>query len=288
MSDACDRYYGRSVDAQKPICAIVRDADARVWRPAPTIPGPVPGCHPLTRVRRLHFTRAQLTLFLHRENVSAVPAHGIRQTAALFCPFRMGLGRCADDKQPESFSAIGLWGAVAMSTAIAIPEPWRCVWLGDGRAAATAARSAGEGPKPLFAFGDWDAAGVTGTVAISGPLPPLWVGDGSPTDGGGMSIFEVQRDPTIPASECLPSRRDNWNAFYNRYNGLVRRAVDTSCRCRAADRDNLCQEVWLALQTKLRRLRYDPSRGRLSTFLFKVAKIIARKKFSGTAIAGTP
>ena len=59
-----------------------------------------------------------------------------------------------------------------------------------------------------------------------------------------------------------------WNRFYEKYDPMVRRYVGTIAG-EQLTADDCVQEVWVELIEQLYRFRYDPSRGRFSTWLYR-------------------
>jgi RNA polymerase sigma-70 factor, ECF subfamily len=82
---------------------------------------------------------------------------------------------------------------------------------------------------------------------------------GTPT--GSMPEWDVDRT----SSTLLDQVRDwqdhpAWNAFFDRYDPLLR----FWCRrsgLRGDATDELCQRIWIELMARMRKFRYDPSRG---------------------------
>jgi RNA polymerase sigma-70 factor (ECF subfamily) len=82
---------------------------------------------------------------------------------------------------------------------------------------------------------------------------------------GGEEVAMAQADSNQTSPTLLGQLRDwgdhpAWNAFYERYNPLLRVwchgfALDTD------DSDELCQRIWIELMTRMRTFRYDPGRG---------------------------
>lgn len=77
------------------------------------------------------------------------------------------------------------------------------------------------------------------------------------------------------------TERDRWEQFYRQFDPYVRRLVK-AWRLPAADTDDVVQEIWADLVTRLTGLNYDPRRGRLHAWLFtfvrrKVIRFLQRK-----------
>jgi RNA polymerase sigma factor (sigma-70 family) len=82
---------------------------------------------------------------------------------------------------------------------------------------------------------------------------------------GGEEVAMVQADSNQTSPTLLGQLRNwgdhpAWNAFYERYNPLLRIwchgfALDSD------DSDELCQRIWIELMTRMRSFRYDPGRG---------------------------
>jgi RNA polymerase sigma factor (sigma-70 family) len=140
-------------------------------------------------------------------------------------------------------------------------------------------------PESVTAFGVWNQAVVTTATGISGPWPCIWLGDCNSANGDMTLILEAQLSATIGTVEFLPSCGEAWNTLYGRYCRLVQKAVGETCGCLTSERDDICQEVWLAFQTAVKKLRYDPCRGPLSSLLFRIARRVARRQLRRRQLA---
>jgi RNA polymerase sigma factor (sigma-70 family) len=103
------------------------------------------------------------------------------------------------------------------------------------------------------------------------------------TDAAKYLVILPSDDATILANvqayfSCLAENRpvpadlaQAWEAFYERYDSLVRRVVLTFCRRRPSaltvDHDDLVQEVWAEILAHLPNLTYSAVRGPLSSWL---------------------
>lgn len=67
------------------------------------------------------------------------------------------------------------------------------------------------------------------------------------------------------------TERDRWEQFYRQFDPYVRRLVK-AWRLPAADTDDVVQEIWGDLVTRLTGLNYDPRRGRFHAWLFTLVR----------------
>ncbi len=130
-------------------------------------------------------------------------------------------------------------------------------------------------------FGVWGQAAVM--VVAEAPKVGwcAWLGDGYGPDDSAAIVAEVQVYlwSRVRGGPPPTEAAETWKLFYERYDRTFRQLVEeTRTRFRTGfDREDLIQEVWLAVSAALRRLQFDPGKGSLDALLTIVARRAVRR-----------
>jgi RNA polymerase sigma-70 factor (ECF subfamily) len=107
--------------------------------------------------------------------------------------------------------------------------------------------------------------------------PPRNHRDDRPCEGDDEIVLEQLRQTqdylrsrSARSAAAEPSRQC-WEAFYARYDPLVRRTVE-AWRMPRADAEDCIQEIWTEIVGKLSKLDFDPRRGRLRSWLYTLVR----------------
>jgi RNA polymerase sigma-70 factor (ECF subfamily) len=102
-----------------------------------------------------------------------------------------------------------------------------------------------------------------------------------PSDPGAKLAEDIAPDLLIDTQAFLHERlrrvapdsllTHSWQQFYETYDTILRNFA-RACGMRGADLDDCVQEVWLAVITELSRFQYDPNRGRLRSWLYRLVR----------------
>lgn len=122
----------------------------------------------------------------------------------------------------------------------------------------------------------WQTTMIAGAVALPTNSSLLCIA--GPIDDVASLVFETQYYLGCLGIGCpIPPRLDHaWKAFHREWEPLIRRMAATVCRrtLPAVDCEDLVQDVWHEIVTKLPGLRYGPDLGGLSGWM---ATVIQRK-----------